>query len=76
MRNHMINEADGRRLALSLLNSETGITEEAYLLLKEVILEPLGLDDIRGHVEATDGMFYLPRELNQEDDPFYYKHCE
>lgn len=46
-----------RQLAIALLTSEQGIPEEAYDLLYD-LLE--GDDDITGHVEATDGWFYLP----------------
>lgn len=52
-----------RQLAIALLTSEFGINEESYNLLYD-LLE--GDEDITGHVDATDGGFYLPEGWKDE----------
>ena len=46
-----------RDLAIELLTQDGGISQEAYEILHEMLD---GDWDITGHVEATDGRFYLP----------------
>ena len=46
-----------RDLAIEVLTQDGGISEVAYELLHEMLDGDL---DITGHVEATDGCFYLP----------------
>ena len=46
-----------RDLAIELLTHDGGISQEAYEILHEMLDGDL---DITGHVEATDGCFYLP----------------
>ena len=49
-----------RDVAIELLTQDGGISEEAYEILHEMLDGDL---DITGHVEATDGRFYTPRDL-------------
>lgn len=46
-----------RDLAIELLTQDGGISQAAYEILHEMLDGDL---DITGHVEATDGCFYLP----------------
>ena len=46
-----------RDLAIEMLTHDGGISQEAYEILHEMLDGDL---DITGHVEATDGCFYLP----------------
>lgn len=48
-----------RRLAVTLLAQEDGISEEAYSVLRPLLV---GDNDITDHVNATDGRFYLPED--------------
>ena len=47
-----------RTLAIEVLDSENGITEDAYDVLRDLLLET-GNADVAEKVDATDGMFYL-----------------
>lgn len=49
-----------RLLAISLLNTEEGISEESYNLLTPLMDLAGNCDDIMCGVDATDGRFYLP----------------
>jgi hypothetical protein len=55
-------------LAVTLLNDEYGISEEAYMKLHKMLLDAgFGPYNILRRVDATDGRFYLPERL--ELDP-------
>jgi hypothetical protein len=50
-----------RKLAVLVLNDDHGISYEAF----EQLLECLSDDDavtLRGHVDACEGRFYLPKD--------------
>ena len=55
-------------LLLDLLDSDYGISEAGYLRIQKVISDvfggnvPQSILDIYNKVNATDGMFYLPKE--------------
>lgn len=53
-----------RALAISLLDTPDGITEEAYTNLQalEADIANGSCDDIFHVVQATDGHFYLPED--------------
>ena len=59
-----------RDLAIELLTQDGGISEEAYEILHEMLDGDL---DITGHVEATDGCFYLPEGWESDPDLTYDK---
>jgi hypothetical protein len=52
-------------LAIALLTQDDGISQEAYEILYEMLDGNL---DITGHVEATDGRFYLPTGWEPTND--------
>lgn len=52
-------KAEARELCRALLDDDNGISEEAYHLLRSMIIDPLKLSDISVRVKATDGRFYL-----------------
>ena len=54
-----------RDLAIELLTQDGGISERAYEILHEMLDGDL---DITGHVEATDGCFYLPDGWTPDSD--------
>ena len=59
-----------RDLAIELLTQDGGISEEAYEILHEMLDGDL---DITGHVEATDGCFYLPEGWEPNADQTFDK---
>jgi len=59
-----------RDLAIELLTQDGGISEEAYEILHEMLDGDL---DITGHVEATDGCFYLPDSWEPNPNQTYNK---
>lgn len=59
-----------RDLAIELLTQDGGISEEAYEILHEMLDGDL---DITGHVEATDGCFYLPEGWEPDPDVMFDK---
>jgi len=52
-----------RRLAVSALTSDNGINEETWEEL-QALLEMSGNCDITKLVDATDGGFYLPEDID------------
>ena len=61
-----------RDLAIEMLTQDGGISEQAYEILHEMLDGDL---DITGHVEATDGCFYLPDGWTPDPDEKFDKHC-
>ena len=61
-----------RDLAIELLTHDGGISQAAYEILYEMLDGDL---DITGHVEATDGCFYLPDGWTPDPDETFGKHC-
>lgn len=59
-----------RDLAIELLTQDGGISEAAYEILHEMLDGDL---DITGHVEATDGCFYLPDGWEPNPDETFDK---
>lgn len=59
-----------RDLAIELLTQDGGISQEAYEILHEMLDGDL---DITGHVEATDGCFYLPEGWTPDTDQTFDK---
>ena len=59
-----------RDLAIELLTQDGGISQEAYEILHEMLDGDL---DITGHVEATDGCFYLPEGWEPNADHSFDK---
>ena len=59
-----------RDLAIELLTHDGGISQEAYEILHEMLDGDL---DITGHVEATDGCFYLPDDWTPDPDETFDK---
>ena len=61
-----------RDLAIELLTQDGGISQQAYEILHEMLDGDL---DITGHVEATDGCFYLPDGRTPDPDETFDKSC-
>lgn len=59
-----------RDLAIELLTQDGGISQAAYEILHEMLDGDL---DITGHVEATDGCFYLPEGWEPNADQSFDK---
>ena len=59
-----------RDLAIELLTQDGGISQGAYEILHEMLDGDL---DITGHVEATDGCFYLPDGWEPNPDQTFDK---
>lgn len=63
----MDDEKDVCTMLTLLLDNDSGISEEAYKKLQKAIFAtykghvPKSIADIYNKVEATDGMFYLPK---------------
>ncbi len=56
-----------RKLAIALLDTEDGISEEAWTTLSEMLAEgDENAWDIIKLVDATDGRFYLKHEAAEE----------
>lgn len=53
-----------RELAVGLLDDPNGISEANWTILKRLLEEYQGFDDIIQAVEATEGRFYLPEQFS------------
>lgn len=54
-----------RELLIAALDSENGVSEAAFELIYAIHGGNPDLQDIFGHVEATDDCFYLPEGWNK-----------
>lgn len=52
-----------RKLAISLLDDDNGISENSWTLLKCLLEEESGFDDILQSVKSTEGRVYLPEQF-------------
>lgn len=55
-----MNTEQVRAMAESLLTSETGITEQSWELVRELLIEHGIYEEFQSIVDATDGWFYIP----------------
>jgi len=55
-----------RKLAVTLLDDDQGISNEAYMILRDMLARASAMDIIR-LVEATDDRFYLTGSISLED---------
>lgn len=56
-----MNDDKLKNLAVRLLDSDDGISEDAYTALLDCLPEPIAIE-LNRRVDATDGMFYLPED--------------
>lgn len=61
-----MDEAKLKNLAVRLLDSDEGITEDAYAALLDILPEHIALE-LNRQVKATDGMFYLPEDHDLQE---------
>ena len=61
----MSQNQDLRELAFALLDDDEGISDEAFIILSDV-LSRSGNRDIVDHIKATEGRFYLRMEDAEE----------
>lgn len=59
-------DAKLKNLAVRLLDSDDGISEDSYTALLDVLPEPIALE-LNRRIKATDGMFYLPEDHDLQD---------